>query len=196
QAEIERHVAACESCWRRLETLPDDAFVTLVRAFSRPDESPDLPPALAGHPRYRVLGPLGRGGMGTVWKAVQLLLDRVVALKVVHPHLLARPGFAERFPREARALASLNHPNVAQAHDAEQVGPTHLLVMEYVEGESLDRLVARRGSLPVEEAVELVRQAALGLAHAHERGILHRDLKPQNLIRARDGTVKIVDFGL
>jgi predicted Ser/Thr protein kinase len=211
--EVERHIASCDVCCRRLETLPEDAFTALVRCFggSTPtgrDTSPsDQPPsgaagghavpaALVGHCRYRVLAEVGQGGMGVVYKAVQLLLDRVVALKVIHPQVASRPGFAERFRQEVRALARLNHPGIAQAYDADQAGPLLFLVMEYVAGISLDRLVSQRGPLPVDEVVELARQAALALQHAHERGILHRDLKPHNLIRMPDGAIKIVDFGL
>ncbi len=198
RAAIEGHVAGCDACCRRLETLPEDAFTALVRsAGSGPSPGPaDVPSALVGHPRYRVLDEVGRGGMGIVWKAAQLLLDRVVALKVIHPHLASRPGFVQRFQREVRALARLNHPNIAQAHDAEQTGELHFLVMEFVEGRSLDRVLDQRGRLPPREVLDLARQAALGLAHAHERGILHRDLKPHNLIVSPAGVLKIVDFGL
>jgi predicted Ser/Thr protein kinase len=208
-AAVETHVAACESCCRRLEGLPEDAFAALVRAYAgkgdggrtRPLPSDqgaawEVPDALVGHARYRVLGLLGQGGMGVVYKAVQQHMDRVVALKVIHKPLLACPDFVERFRREVKAVARLRHPNIALAHDADQSGDLHFLVMEYVEGTSLDRVVARRGPLPVAEACEFVRQAALGLQHAHEQGLVHRDVKPHNLLLTPQGQVKVVDFGL
>jgi WD40 repeat protein len=158
--------------------------------------SEPVPAALAGHPRYKVLGLLGSGGMGAVYRAEHLLMSRTVALKVIGPQLLQNPGAAERFLREVRAAAKLSHPNIVAAYDAEQAGDTHFLVMEYVEGESLDRVVRRRGPLPVAEACAYVRQAALGLQHAFEEGMVHRDIKPHNLMLTRGGTVKVLDFGL
>jgi hypothetical protein len=102
----------------------------------------------------------------------------------------------ERFRREVKAAAKLAHPNIVHAYDAEQAGDTHFLVMEHVDGTSLDRLVAEQGRLPVAQACDCIRQAALGLQHAHEKGMVHRDIKPQNLMRTPDGQVKILDFGL
>jgi hypothetical protein len=212
RAAVERHVAGCPVCCRFLEGLPEDALVARIRAFvgrstsvgadtARSDRSAEpaptvLPPALGEHPRYRVLEPLGTGGMGSVYRAVQCHMDRVVALKVLHRHLTERPGFADRFHNEVKALARLNHPNVVAAYDADRAGDLHFLVMEFVEGESLEAAVARRGPLPAGEACELVRQAALGLAHAHAQGLVHRDIKPANLLLARSGVVKVADFGL
>ena len=165
--------------------------------------SPD-PPVLAGlpkelidHPRYRVVAVLGTGGMGTVYRAEHRLMDRPVALKVIRGDLLGNPALVERFRREVRSAARLaSHPNIVAAYDAEQAGETHMLVMEFVEGTDLARLVDRRGPLPVGEACEYARQAALGLQHAFEDGMVHRDIKPQNLMRTTRGQVKILDFGL
>jgi serine/threonine protein kinase len=202
---VERHVADCSDCCRRLEALPEDALAALVRAYTSGSSGPggngdssswDIPEELIGHPRYRVLGLIGRGGMGVVYKAIQQRLDRVVALKVLSPSLVSRPDFDRRFGQEAKAIARLSHPNIVQAYEADQVGELRFLVMEYVDGVSLDRLVQQRGPLPVEEACDLVRQAALGLEHAHERGLVHRDVKPANLLLTATGQVKIVDFGL
>jgi serine/threonine protein kinase len=201
---IERHLAECDKCGRRLNTpLPAAAASTptglehLNRdAPTRPALEAEVPAALANHPRYHLLDMLGQGGMGVVYKARHHLMDRIVALKVPHRHFLDCPGFAERFHREARAAARLTHPNIVLAHDAEQVGDTPFLVMEYVPGTSLDRLVARRGPLPVGEACDCVRQAALGLQHAHEYGMIHRDVKPGNLLRTPAGQIKVLDFGL
>ncbi len=160
------------------------------------DDLNAIPPELARHERYRVMRLLGEGGMGSVYEAEQIVMQRRVALKVIRRACTASPAALERFRREVRAAALLSHPNIVTAYDAETAGELHFLVMEYVEGISLAWLVKERGPLPIEEACEYVRQAALGLQHAHERGLVHRDIKPDNLIRCSDGTVKILDFGL
>jgi hypothetical protein len=155
-----------------------------------------VPPELADHPRYRVLQPLGAGGMGTVYLAEHRLLKRPVALKVLRAGTLATPDAVARFRREWESAARLTHPNIVAAHDAEQVGALHFLVMEYVAGTNLHDLVGRDGPLPVARACDYVRQAALGLQHAHERGLVHRDIKPSNLMLTPEGTIKVLDFGL
>jgi len=157
---------------------------------------PGLPPDLIDHPRYRVLSLLGAGGMGSVYLAEHRLMERKVALKVIRHDLVENPGLIDRFHREVRAAARLAHPNIVTAYDAEQVGGMHMLVMEYVEGADLAHVLAGRGPLPANEACHYARQAALGLQHAHERGMVHRDIKPQNLMRLGRGVVKILDFGL
>jgi formylglycine-generating enzyme required for sulfatase activity len=156
----------------------------------------DLPPELAQHPRYRILKELGRGGMGVVYQAEQTKMDRLVAIKVIGREVLAHPDALERFEREVKAAARLSHPNIVIAHDAEQVGDLHMLVMEYVEGQSLDQLLRRKGPLPLAPACHFARQAALGLQHAFEQGMVHRDIKPQNLMLTPKGQVKVLDFGL
>jgi serine/threonine protein kinase len=203
---IERHLADCPECGRRVDMLPEDPFVALVRASAatQPSTTTDtpepallgVPDALARHPRYRLLGVLGEGGMGIVYKAVHRVLDRVVAMKVLRRRFTDHPDFVERFRQEAQAVARLVHPHIALAYDAEQAGELHFLVMEHVPGMSLDRLVAQRGPLPVAEACAYVRQAALGLQHAFEHGLIHCDVKPQNLMRTPPGQIKVLDFGL
>jgi WD40 repeat protein len=160
------------------------------------DDRNAIPPELARHERYRVVRLLGEGGMGSVYEAEQIAMQRRVALKVIRRADTAGPAALERFRREVRAAARLSHPNIVTAYDAETAGELHFLVMEYVPGISLAWLVKERGPLPIDEACAYVRQAALGLQHAHERGLVHRDIKPDNLIRCSDGTVKILDFGL
>jgi WD40 repeat protein len=123
-------------------------------------------------------------------------MERPVALKVIKKALTDDPGVVERFRREVKAAARLSHPNIVHAYDAEQAGDTHFLVMEYVEGTDLGKRVKERGPLPVREACDYVRQAALGLEHARERGLVHRDVKPQNLMLTPQGVIKILDFGL
>ncbi len=150
--------------------------------------------------KYKLLGELGHGGMGAVYKAVQARLGRVVAIKVMAPKLIGDEQAVARFHREMEAVAALDHPHVVAAFDADQTEGTHFLVMEYVEGESLAAILKRDSRLPMATACECIRQAALGLAHAHERGMAHRDIKPANLLLARtaDGQplVKILDMGL
>lgn len=155
------------------------------------------PPAeLADHPRYRPLRLLGHGGMGAVWLAEHRLMGRLVAVKVIRPEIVATAGATERFQREANNAARLHHPNIVTAFDFDIRGNTHLLAMEYVDGSSLADEIRKRGALPVGEACAAIHQAARGLQHAHEKGVVHRDLKPQNLMRTPDGVVKILDFGL
>ncbi len=144
---------------------------------------------------YRLLEPLGEGGMGQVFKARHPLMNRVVAVKLVHPDVVHDPVAVRRFRREIQAAAQLSHPNVVVAHDAEEAGGRHFLVMEFCEGMTLARLVDQAGPLAVEAACEYVRQTALGLQHAFERGLIHRDVKPANLMLG-GATVKILDFGL
>jgi serine/threonine protein kinase len=146
---------------------------------------------------YLLLEALDEGGMGEVFKALHRLMHRVVALKKIRPEHLPRPESVRRFLREMRALAQLSHPNIVIAHDADHVGDTYFLVMEYVAGTNLHKLVKQRGPLPVDRACDYVRQAALGLQHAHERGLVHRDIKPANLLLTSEGeVVKVLDLGL
>ncbi len=155
------------------------------------------PKELSDHPRYRIVSVLGTGGMGTVFRAEHRLMARPVALKVIRNELLGNPALVERFGREVRSAARLgSHPNIVASYDAEQAGGTHILVMEFIEGIDLARLVERDGPLPASEACELIRQAALGLQYAFEDGMVHRDIKPQNLMRTTRGQLKILDFGL
>jgi WD40 repeat protein len=156
----------------------------------------DVPAELRDHPRYEILERLGAGGMGTVFKARHRLMDRIVAVKVMNPQLLADPTAVGRFQREVKAAAQLAHPHIVTAYDAEQTGGLHFLVMEFVEGQTLAEVVDARGPLPVHQACEYVRQAALGLHYAHQRGMVHRDIKPQNLVLTSAGEVKVFDFGL
>jgi serine/threonine-protein kinase len=150
---------------------------------------------------YMLLERLGEGSMGSVFKARHRKSGRPVALKLVRKDRLGNSQAVARFQREIDALASLDHPNVVLAHEVDQAGDTLFLVMEYVEGTDLKRLVEEHGPLPVWQACDYLRQAALGLQHAHERGLVHRDIKPSNLmvtVRApgEAGVVKLLDLGL
>jgi serine/threonine-protein kinase len=149
--------------------------------------------------QYVLLERLGEGGMGQVLKARHQKLDRMAAVKLIRPERLANPTIVERFQREARAAARLAHQNIVAVYDADEVGGTHFFAMEYVEGTDLAKLVKQQGPLPAAVACDYVRQAALGLQHAHEQGLVHRDIKPSNLLlagKAGGGVVKILDMGL
>jgi WD40 repeat protein/serine/threonine protein kinase len=168
-----------------------------VSAESGRPEIPDaIPPELVGHARYRVVRLLGSGGMGVVFKAEHLVMQQPRALKVIRPAYMARADALDRFRREVHNAARLSHPNIVTTHDAEDAGETHFLVMEYIDGTDLGRLVQERGPLRVDRACDYVRQAALGLQYAFEQDMVHRDLKPHNLMLTPDGLVKILDFGL
>jgi serine/threonine protein kinase len=161
----------------------------------------EIPPALREQTKYRIIRLLGRGGMGSVYEAHHERMNRRVAIKVINPELVDHPQAVERFNAEVRAVAMLDHANVARAYDAETFGSLQAIIMEFVPGRTVyDFMKARLKAghpLAVSEACRRVRQALVGLQHAHEQGIAHRDLKPQNLMLTRDkGIVKILDFGL
>lgn len=145
---------------------------------------------------YQILEKLARGGMGTVYKALHTKLGREVALKVLPVGGLGSEEAIARFEREMKAVGQLDHPHIVRALDAREVGGTRFLVLEYIDGEDLSRLVRRRGPLTVAEACRLVRQAAVGLQYAHEHKLIHRDVKPSNLMIDRQGQLKILDLGL
>jgi serine/threonine protein kinase len=146
---------------------------------------------------YAILDLLGRGGMGAVYLAEHLSLHRKVAIKVLIPGKNEDQKKAvEAFQREARAVAALDHPNIVRIFDVAAHNETPFLVMEYVEGESLQQVLDRNGAIPYATATDYIAQVAAGLQHAHERGFVHRDIKPANLMRGKDGLVKILDMGL
>ncbi len=150
--------------------------------------------------QYRVLDQLGRGGMGRVFKAEHRTMNRIVALKVLAANLMKTDRARTLFEREVRAAARLIHPNIVTAYDANQLDDRHYLVMEHVNGPNLHELVKERGPLPIGQACDFVRQAAVGLQYASEMGMVHRDIKPSNLlvqrIPGKPCVVKILDFGL
>jgi serine/threonine protein kinase len=145
--------------------------------------------------KYKVLKPLGWGGMADVCLCEHLVMRRRVAVKVL-PSRSSDPVALERFRREARAVARLRHPNIVAAYDIDHDGELHFLVMEYIDGRNLRTFINQRGRIDPLWAAHYIRQAALGLQHAHEAGLVHRDIKPSNLLLDRTGTVKILDLGL
>jgi serine/threonine protein kinase len=223
---VAEHLETCLDCRRTAADVPPDTFVGILQAARAvlPTAAPTLgemsswlgaapsllsgvgpqadadlvlPPELADHPRFRILRVLGRGGMGVVYLAEHRLMKQMRAVKVINQSLLNHPEALPRFHREVRTAAQLDHRNIVRAYDAEQAGNLHLLVMEYVEGFDLAKVLERKGPLPIPHSCHYARQAALGLQHAFERGMVHRDIKPQNLLLVpQKGLVKVTDFGL
>lgn len=145
---------------------------------------------------YELLEEIGRGGMGVVYKARQVHLNQIAAVKVLPERCLGDSQAVSRFKREMQSVGALDHPNIVRAYNAGEEKGTHFLVTEYVDGVTLQGLVAQHKALPVGAACELVRQAAVGLQYAHEHGLVHRDVKPANLMLSRTGVVKLLDLGL
>ena len=146
--------------------------------------------------RYHVLERIAAGGMGEVFRAHDAVLAREVAVKVLHRSLSSDPGFVERFRREARAAATLNHPNIVAVYDWGAVDGIYYMVMEYVRGRSVRELLNASGRLAPAQAADIIRQTLAALEHAHAKGIVHRDLKPENILITTDGVVKLTDLGL
>ncbi|HMN94922.1 MAG TPA: serine/threonine-protein kinase [Phycisphaerales bacterium] len=147
-------------------------------------------------PGYRILKKLGSGAMATVFLARQLSLDRLVAIKVLPKKFSSNRKFIERFYKEGRAAAKLNDPNIVAAYDVGSAGDHHYFVMEYVDGETVYDRIVQKKRFSEKEALEVIRQVASALQHAHERGFIHRDIKPKNIMLNRAGTVKLADLGL
>lgn len=146
--------------------------------------------------RYEIMEQLGGGGMAIVYKGRDTLLNRLVTIKVLRPEYVADAGFVARFRQEAQAVASLSHPNIVSIYDVGQEGGIHFLVMEYVDGENLKTMIRRLGLLPPGQAVQIAVQIAEALEHAHENNIVHRDVKPHNILITRPGRAKLTDFGI
>src|SRR6186713_513056 len=146
--------------------------------------------------RYRLEAKLGSGGMSTVYLARDETLERWVAAKVMHREMSDQPDQIERFRREARAVAQLSHPNVVSVIDAGEDGGHPYIVFEYVEGETLKQRIARIGALEIQEAIAYAIEIARGLSIAHARNLVHRDIKPQNVLIDDEGRAKLTDFGI
>ncbi len=145
---------------------------------------------------YRIEEKLGEGGMGVVYKAVDVNLDRTVALKFLSTELNRDPGLIERFQAEAKAQANLNHTNIATLYNFINVDGNWLIAMEYVDGINLEETILRNGVMQYQDAVPLFKQALLGIGFAHRFGIIHRDIKPANIMINKHGIVKVMDFGI
>ena len=208
-----RHMDGCPACRQKLVAQSDDPFLARLRDFRTQRETPSpnetaswAEPAGAAPPssptafpapfgRYRLLKVLGRGGMGSVYLALDTQLDRRVALKVPHFGAADGPQMLERFFREARAAATLRHPNICPLYDVGEVDGTPYLTMAFIEGKPLARVAAAR-PLTARQAAAVVRKIALALEEAHRRGVIHRDLKPENVMLDPRGEPIVTDFGL
>ncbi|MGO9915366.1 MAG: protein kinase domain-containing protein, partial [Isosphaeraceae bacterium] len=222
---IGKHLDSCPGCRRLAAEIAPDSFLARLRNAQCQPDSPDpflpstagppsfdkgeslpgppptgsLPPDLADHPDYEIIRELGRGGMGTVYLALNRLMGRYEVLKVVRNALVGRPGVPDRFLGEIRNAAQLHHANIVTAYSARRLGASIIFAMEYIDGFDLARIVEERGPLPPAYSANYAHQAALGLQHAHEQGMVHRDIKPSNLMLACSGNrevIKILDFGL
>ena len=221
---VNKHLEQCADCRQRVCEMSADSFLERVRDVQKPagmstfgqsllaDEQSrkgkksqgpppanTLPPGLSDHPDYEIKRELGRGGMGVVYLAHNKLMGRDEVLKVMSRHIMERAGVLERFLREIRAVAKLRHANIVTAYHAFRLAESFVFAMEYVDGLDLSKMVKAKGALPVAHACNFVYQAAMGLQHAHEEGLVHRDIKPGNLMLASargKATVKILDFGL
>ena len=145
---------------------------------------------------YKITDKIGEGGMGAVFKGIDMMLEREVAIKMLRPELASQPDIVERFRAEAVTLAKLNHPNVATLYSFLREGEDFFMVMEFVRGETLDSLIKRSGAMPCDRAIALFCQALEGIDHAHRMGIVHRDIKPANMMMTETGTLKVMDFGI
>lgn len=219
------HLDQCETCRTAAETLDGDVNRILGQAAVTDDreaserlqsetacqvalqnllQTPTPVPtsSAATAPPFELLGPyrlvelIGSGGMGAVYLGEHQRLRRQCAIKLLPPEKVTQTGWLERFDREMTTIASLEHPNIVRATDAGHESGWHFLVMEHLDGLDLGRIASRMGQLDVADACEIVRQAALGLAHIHDSGLVHRDIKPSNLMLTRSGTVKLLDLGL
>ncbi|MCB9845536.1 MAG: serine/threonine protein kinase [Phycisphaeraceae bacterium] len=187
---------AAEAGHRSLaQALVDNDFVTR-RQIARLKQIVEAERSSQTIPGYRLLGKLGAGAMATVFKAKQLSLDREVAIKILPRKFSQNPQFVERFYAEGRAAAALNHPNIVQAYDVGKAGEYHYFVMEYVDGRTVYDDIVKHKRYSESEAVEIAIQSAEALLHAHARGLIHRDIKPKNIMINRDGVVKVADLGL
>ncbi len=146
--------------------------------------------------RYQILERIGGGGMAIVYRGLDVLLHRPVAVKTLRPELVSDMDFVRRFKREAQAAASLSHPNVVNIYDVGQDGETLYIVMEYVDGKTLKEVIEERAPLPIEEAVDIAKQICDALSHAHDHKIIHRDIKPHNILISTNGRIKVTDFGI
>jgi serine/threonine-protein kinase len=178
------------------QLLVSNRFITPSQARRIKETTKESKDAVEHIPGYKILGKLGAGAMAIVYKARQLSLDRIVAIKILPRRFSENPDYVQRFYKEGKAAAKLNHNNIVAAYDVGEAGGYHYFVMEYVEGKTLYEDLSKGKIFPEQEAIEIVTQVARSLAHAHARGLIHRDVKPKNIMINTAGTVKLADLGL
>lgn len=178
------------------QLLLEKHFLTKTQALRLRDSIRESKDASSQIPGYKVLGKLGSGAMAVVYKAKQLSLDRVVAIKVLPKKFVQKSDYVERFYKEGRIAAKLNHNNIVQAIDVGEVGGLYYFVMEFVEGKTLYDDLSKGKIFDESEALEIILQLSRALAHAHSLGLIHRDVKPKNIMINKDGVVKLADMGL
>ncbi len=176
------------------DLLVENNIITSAQAKRIENELSSYPPQQI--PGYQVLEKIGKGAMATVYKARQLSLDRIVAIKVLPKRLSNNPEFVDRFYREGKAAAKLNHPNIVQAIDVGRAGEYHYFVMEYIDGYTVYDVLSSGKRYSEEEALDIVIGIADALSHSHRRGLIHRDVKPKNIMITKDGVPKLADMGL
>ena len=183
--EIEKNATRCRYCGNILSGSGSSVSVEMEKQVR-----------LALSLRYKILEVIGKGGMATVYKAIQLNLNRIVALKVIHPNLVYDEEFLARFHREARTAASLNHPNIVMIIDEGVENGIHFMAMEYLEGDDLRNLIKRKGTLSVDEVVRIIAPIAEALDYVHLKGLVHRDVKSANIFITKEGRPVLTDFGI
>jgi serine/threonine protein kinase len=193
--EEQKRLAARDSPRSLAELMVEKGVVT-QRQLQRVQRSLEEMRTSQQIPGYQILERLGAGAMATVFKARQLSLDRAVAIKVLPKRFSENPEYVERFYKEGQAAAKLNHPNIVQAIDVGEAGGYHYFAMEFVEGHTLFDELAQGKVFSEQEGLRIITQIAKALAHAHERGLIHRDVKPKNIMITKDGTAKLADMGL
>jgi serine/threonine-protein kinase len=184
------HIATCRVCQMILE----DVRTSLVSPIGeREGALSGVEVAIDG---YRITGRIGKGGMGEVFRGVQLSLNRDVALKVLAKRFCQNEALIQRFEREARAAGRLSHPNLIRVYDFGKAGDTYFFSMEFIDGKTVSQLIKERGRLDVRESLEIALKVAIALEYAHREGLIHRDIKPDNIMLTAGGEVKVADMGL
>src|SRR5215471_1908025 len=200
EVDLTNAARSCACCGKPLPSLTPAAGLT-QRLGEAPSSktvvmAPTAPQVPASLGPYEIKGVIGAGGMGVVYQGWDAQLNRSVAVKTLKPELAKEPAFCERFLREARAVASLSHPNVTQIYFIGEEDGCPFFAMEFLEGKPLDALLREAGKLASGRAIDLIRQAAVGLMAAAAWGVVCRDIKPSNLVLTREGVLKVTDFGL
>lgn len=192
QSELPEGKNFCGNCG--IEFHDEEGHSPLTKTIVRPLDS--LPNGLVFAQRYRIIEELGRGGMGTIYRAMDTKLEEEVALKLIRPEIALDSQAIKRFHHELRTARRIVHKNIGRMYELMEDGGTHYITMEYIAGEDLRHLIQRLGPLPLDKSVTIAKQISSGLAEAHRQGIVHRDIKPGNIMIDLNGDARILDFGI